>query len=136
MDYDVGGERSQESSYAPSMPEMTEEDVESGQEPIDMVSVFGEGSPRGENAAAASSEFGRHRRPFTQHRKSRQVKPREAKVRQSLGGDSFRENDDAAEEPAPIRPRIASEASPGLTDGIGPIDLTDIDSSAGDERRS
>ncbi len=105
---------------------------EYAEEPIDMLSAFGGAREEDEEREpqAAPLGFGHHRRPFTQHRKGRQVKPREAKVRQSLGGDAPREGEesDAPAPPVPPTRRIAPEGQIGMTGGIGPIDLDEPDS--------
>jgi hypothetical protein len=91
-------------------------------EPIDRISAFGGERATDGEPTAARPEFGRTSRPFTQHRKGRQVKPREQKHHRSLGG----EPSSADESPTMETPRrIAVEGKIGMSDGIGPIDLDD-----------
>ncbi len=94
------------------------------QPPIDRISAFSrEGEGGDEPRAATPPEFGRTRRPFSQHRKGRQVKPRENRVHRTLGGDL--ERGDAEEPKEKETRRVAPEGRIGMADGIGPIDLTD-----------
>lgn len=100
------------------------------QPPIDRISAFGrEGESGAEPRTASTPEFGRTRRPFSQHRKGRQVKPRENRVHRTLGGDLERE---AGEPKAQETRRVAPEGRIGMTDGIGPIDLEDRERSSDD----
>lgn len=91
-------------------------------EPIDRISAFGGDRSSEEEPAAARSDFGRTTRPFTQHRKGRQVKPREQKIHRSLGGEAARADDGGPDVVTTPR-RIAVEGQIGMADGIGPIDL-------------
>lgn len=96
-------------------------------EPLDMLSGFGEREEPA-SAPAQAASFGRHRRPWTQHRKGRQSKPRDAKTRHGLGTDLNREQEAANPPAQPFgRPSPSEdrkgEGKIGLTGGIGPIDL-------------
>jgi len=92
-----------------------------------MLSGFGEREEPA-SAPAQAASFGRHRRPWTQHRKGRQSKPRDAKTRHGLGTDLNREQEAANPPAQPFgRPSPSEdrkgEGKIGLTGGIGPIDL-------------
>jgi hypothetical protein len=111
-------------SSEPTLPE----------EPIDRISAFHlmEERQSEEQDEGNDTGFGRHRRPFTPHRRGRQVKPRESKVRQSLGGDQSKE----ADEPSPGPPITQPEPrgrSVRMENGIGPIDLDESDSPEAEE---
>ncbi len=100
------------------------------EEPIDRISAFHALEEKGAEAEEQSEDdgaaYGRHRRPWSRQRKGRLVRPREQKVRQSLGGDAPRETD----EPAPTPPengRVSDRGQVGEEDRIGPVDLDDTD---------
>lgn len=101
-------------------------------EPLDMLSVFGEREESG-SAPTQPTGFGRHRRPFTQHRKGRQSKPRDSKIRHGLGSELAREQDAANPPAQPFgRPGPSEERKgegrAGLSGGIGPVDLDEGES--------
>jgi len=107
-------------------------------EPLDMLSAFGD---RGEQGSAPgtreSAEFGRHRRPFTARRTNKQVKPRGTKVHQHLGGDMPKEAAPAPEDSLAEETRGAPPVGRiGMTDGIGPIDLSDMDADEPDSGKA
>ncbi len=87
-------------------------------EPIDRISAFGSDSTEENTRQESAAMFGRHRRPFTPHRRGRQVKPRESKVHQVLGGDPKQENGSTDPVPADEAPRADGKGDRG----IGPID--------------
>ena len=100
------------------------------EEPIDRISAFH--SPEEEDSEdqdeGNDTGFGRQRRPYTRHRRGRQSKPRESKVRQSLGGDHAKEAADPIPDPPITRPE-SRKRRVGMENGIGPIDLDEPDSS-------
>jgi hypothetical protein len=100
------------------------------EEPIDRISAFHALEERDseEQDAGNDTAYGRNRRPFTPHRKGRQVKPRESKVRQSLGGDQSKEENGPAPDPPLTQPEPSARRI-RMENGIGPIDLDEPDSS-------
>lgn len=104
-------------------PEMPSE------EPIDRISVFDaldKGDETEEQSEDEGAAYGRHRRPFSRQRKGRLVRPREQKVRQSLGGDPPRENDEPPPIPSENR-RTSLDDEVGEEERIGPVDVDDTD---------
>jgi hypothetical protein len=94
-------------------------------EPIDMISSFGGSEEPGSATTQTPSAYGHHRRAWTPHRKGKASKPRETKIRRTLGGGIPRD-----EEPTPPQPYGRPGPSAGrigLVDGIGPIDLDDTE---------
>jgi hypothetical protein len=98
------------------------------QEPIDRISGFTEKPAAAEpRTAPPVSEFGRIKKPVLAGRRGKHSKPRENRSHKGLGSSIAGEpSDEAAESSAPVR-RVAPEGRIGMTDGIGPIDLSEPD---------
>ena len=102
-------------------------------EPIDLISSFGGREEPSSAPAKGATSFGHHRRPFTQHRKGRQSKPREEKIRHGLGTDLNREQEPSSPPAQPFGLPAPSEGKKGegrvgLSGGIGPVDLDEGES--------
>jgi hypothetical protein len=100
------------------------------QEPIDRISGFSE-RPAAEPRTSTPqpvAEFGRIKKPVLAGRRGKHSKPRENRSHKglgsSIGGDVAGEP--TAESSEPMR-RIAPEGRIGMSDGIGPVDLSEPD---------
>jgi hypothetical protein len=117
-----------------SEPAVPASDPPIGEEPIDRISAFHalEEKESVERNDDNGTGFGRNRRPFTPHRRGRQVKPRESKVRQTLGGDQSRDEDAPSPDPPVTQPEVSGRRV-RMENGIGPIDLEEHDSPEAEE---